>query len=485
MNLKRQFLINMLLLIFINLLIKPVHVFYIEASVQNELGTSLYGTYFYHLNFVYLFQFIGDFGLQTWNNHFISQNRNLAGSKITTVFFVKVCASLLWLAWVLLFGFFQPSLDITLLIFITVNLILSTWFIFIRTYISGLGHYTVDSLLSVFDKICMILSIGVLLWMTGHGRDFTLLDFILSQTYSFLTAILVALFFLLKRIKGVRLQVIPDDMKKIIGQSLPFAIVLFLMMSYTRLDGFLLGLLWKDNGFEAGIYAASYRMFEAVNMFLYMVPALLLPMFSYLVAEKKDITGLTDTAFKWIFLVFGPLLAVTWPFAEEILSFLYTENNAEKLFSFRVLMASSVFVGFAYIFGALSMSGHKIEKLIPVFLVGLLVNLATNLIYIPKYGADGAALVNLVTQIVVFIGQFIIVRKWLLFRINKITVFKGLLFWGFLIGLAFMLDMLTFISKIQAIIATLIISLPLAFTFSLIEGKDLYSLIQLKNAKSS
>lgn len=485
MNLKREFLINLLLLLFINLLIKPVHVLYIEASVQNELGTALYGTYFYHLNFVYLFQFIGDFGLQTWNNHFISQNRETAGSKIMTVFFIKGGLSVLWLIFVLILGFFQDSLDISLLLLITINLVLSTWFVLIRTFISGLGHYTSDSWLSVLDKFCMILTIGGLLWMTGQGRAFSLQDFILAQTFSYVLAIGTALFLLMKKIKDVTFRILPGESRKIIRQSMPFAVVLFLMMSYTRLDGFLLGLLLNDNGFEAGIYAASYRIFDAVNMFLYMVPALLLPMFSFLVAENKDVTGLTDTAFKWIFLVFGPLIAVTWPFAEEILSFIYTDNNTEKIFSFRMLVVSSVFVGFAYIFGALSMAGNKIDKLIPVFLAGLLVNFMANLIFIPEYGANGAAMVNVITQVVVFTGQFVVVRKWLFFRVKAATVVKGLVFWGILAGCALLLDYFPEISKITAISVTVIISLPLALAFRLVEWDDMYSIIQLKNRKSS
>jgi hypothetical protein len=58
--LKKEFLLNILLLVFINLLIKPLFIFGIDLGVQNRLGDQ-YGLYFALLNLTYLSQIVNDF----------------------------------------------------------------------------------------------------------------------------------------------------------------------------------------------------------------------------------------------------------------------------------------------------------------------------------------------------------------------------------------------------------------------------------------
>ena len=72
---KREFTINIILLLFINILIKPAYIFGIETEVQNIVGTEAYGMYFAYFNFVFLFQFINDPGLQNYNAQLIAKNR--------------------------------------------------------------------------------------------------------------------------------------------------------------------------------------------------------------------------------------------------------------------------------------------------------------------------------------------------------------------------------------------------------------------------
>ena len=74
--LKREFVLNLLLLVFINLLIKPAFIFGIDLGVQNRAGEQ-YGMYFALLNLAYLFQILNDFGIQSFNNRHISQHPQL------------------------------------------------------------------------------------------------------------------------------------------------------------------------------------------------------------------------------------------------------------------------------------------------------------------------------------------------------------------------------------------------------------------------
>ena len=90
MGLNREFLVNIILLVVINLLIKPLYLFGIDARVQNIVGTENFGLYFALFNFIFLFQVINDPGIQNFNSRLIAQDpdkiifhfQRILGSKV-------------------------------------------------------------------------------------------------------------------------------------------------------------------------------------------------------------------------------------------------------------------------------------------------------------------------------------------------------------------------------------------------------------------
>lgn len=60
----------------------------------------------------------------------------------------------------------------------------------------------------------------------------------------------------------------------------PYVLIMIFMTAYNKLDGVMLGWLLDDNKYQAGIYAAAYRFYEAANMSGYLFASLLLPMYA-------------------------------------------------------------------------------------------------------------------------------------------------------------------------------------------------------------
>ncbi|MBK6364261.1 MAG: polysaccharide biosynthesis C-terminal domain-containing protein [Saprospiraceae bacterium] len=483
---KKQFVLNMVLLFVINLLVKPFYVFSVETDVQNLLGTQTFGMYFYHLNFVFLFQFIGDFGLQTWNHQFISKNREKINFILPNVMATKALLSLMWLTCVLAFSWFISDLASDMLFLITLNVILSTLFILIRSFISGLGYYTTDSLLSALDKLLMIVVLSYLMYFGVTEEPFTLNDFIYGQMFSLILANGVALVILLQHlpswgISGIIKYFQWHSLWDTLQKCAPYALILFLMMSYNKLDGFLLGFLQEDNGKQAGIYAASYRIYDAANMFLYMVPALVLPMFSNMYSLGNEVKSLVDMVVRWLMVITGPVLILSVFYAEEIIQLLYIEHVDEKVISFQFLMFSFLLVSFGYIFGALALAGDKVNKLVPVFFTGLLVNFLLNVFLIPKYGAKGAAISTTITQFWVLVGQVFIIRKYLFIAINRVDLGKGIVFMTLIFVFARIITWIWPESTFITFVSSAIFSVPLAFLLKLADLNDVRMVFNKKN----
>lgn len=70
---QRFFFRNLLFLIFVNLLIKPLWIFGIDRSVQNAVGSESYGVYFIITNLSLLTQILLDLGISHYNNRLIAQ----------------------------------------------------------------------------------------------------------------------------------------------------------------------------------------------------------------------------------------------------------------------------------------------------------------------------------------------------------------------------------------------------------------------------
>ena len=71
---QRIFFSNLMLMILLNLLIKPIALFGIDATVQNRVGPENYGLYFSLLNLSVLFNILLDFGINNYTTKHLAQD---------------------------------------------------------------------------------------------------------------------------------------------------------------------------------------------------------------------------------------------------------------------------------------------------------------------------------------------------------------------------------------------------------------------------
>lgn len=401
---KREFLFNILLLLFINLLIKPAFIFGIDLAVQNRSGLQ-YGTYFALLNLTYLFQILNDFGIQSFNNRHISQHPQLLP---------KYFPNLLAIKWLLAAVYFFVTLGVAafvlgyemavlpLLGVLLLNQILVQLILFLRSNLSGLGFYRLDSLLSSLDKLLMLGTCGLLLWT--DWLPFSLLNFVLAQTVALVITAVVVFVLLRKRaIFAVKPSWAANwragrpALFSMFRQSLPYALVVLLMFAYTRLDAVLLERIAGPG--PADIYASAFRLLEACNMFGYLFASLLLPMFARLIKSKEGVRPLVSMSFKLIWAGSITLTAAIFFTREDLLLLMMPERaNAERFAVLGCLIWAFVPVSVTYIFSTLLTAKECMMKMNRFFILGIGLDLGLNLWLIPQYGALGSAMAALATQ---------------------------------------------------------------------------------------
>lgn len=87
---QKKFVTNLILLIVLNLLIKPFWIFGIDRTVQNMVGAESYGFYFSLLNFTLLLNMIPDLGITNYNNRNIARHTQLLNKHLANVSGLKI-----------------------------------------------------------------------------------------------------------------------------------------------------------------------------------------------------------------------------------------------------------------------------------------------------------------------------------------------------------------------------------------------------------
>jgi len=460
---QRKFITNLLFLIFVNVLIKPFYIFGIDRTVQVTVGTADYGLYAVLYNFSILYYIILDLGLSNYNNRTISQQPDLLKSYVPNFLIIKTLLSFLYLGIVFLLAWFwgYRGAKLTLLLPLALNQIFIGFILYFRSNITALHFFRWDAILSVFDRVLVIIICSVLLW-GSVVPSFEIEYFVYAQTFAYGLTAFVSLILVLKIKKSVLVSSeslvfnnsssdlkSPDEYDKsvsfstvfqIIKQSYPYALLVLLMTIYNRIDSIMIEKLLPDGLEQAGIYAAAYRLLDAVNIFGVLFGTLLLPLFAKMLMDKEKIEELTFTAFKLIFAFSATAAICTSTFGAEIMTLLYGDNVTEVWVEiFKLLIYSFIPVASVYIFGTLMTANANLRQLNIIAVSGVVLNVILNLLLIPKYEVFGATLATLITQSLVAIVHIVWSKIIFKLHFSKTFFIQILSFIGLAVGFNYLI----------------------------------------------
>lgn len=402
-------------MVLVNLLIKPFYIFGIDRTVQNVVAAEEYGLFFAAFNFTYLFQIFNDFGLQAFHNGQVARSGRIVGSDLINLIRVKFLLGVVYLLLVYVVGQLldYPDDYLTWIGMLAVNHGLNSWVLFFRSGISGMGYYFRDSLLSVMDKLLLILVVGVLLWVDLGQGAFRMEWLIWAQGLSLLVTSLVAGALVLRLAGSLSAPFRLHRIRQVLVDSLPYALVVFLMTAYTRIDGVMLERMLSEGAVEAGRYAAGFRLLDAVNMLGFLFAGLLLPMFSRLLASGEQPNELAATGFRVLVSGAVVLAMAVSLYSQPIMTSLYVDGDAYAAQILSALIWSFPFFSGSYIYGTLLTANRSLRAMNVVFVWGVLLNVGLNIWWIPAYKAVGAAWVTTFTQGLMFVAQYVLAHRLL------------------------------------------------------------------------
>ena len=429
-SMQRKFLSNLAFLLLVNLLIKPIWVFGIDRTVQNEVGAASYGLYFAVFNFSFLFSMVLDFGINNFNNRAIARHEGLLQQLLPNIFITKWLFSLLYVvitittALVLDFSHTQ----VHLLWFLVINQILVSFVLYFRTNISALHLFRLDAILSVLDKVLMIVIIGILLWGNLTTQPFRIEWLVYGQTLAYAITALVAFVLVNLKARGVTWSWNAAVFRRIIRLSWPFALVGLLMSIYNRIDAVMIERMIPNGKEEAGIYAASYRILDFFNMIGFAFATILLPMYARMLKRKIPVSRLVGVAARTILSISVPVVCGCVFYRHEIMTLLYTDANVYWSDIFGLLTITFAGVSLTYVFGTLLTANGNLREMNLMAVGTVVLNITLNALLIPKYHALGATIATVVTQFIAAGVQIAICQSLFRFRVRGAMLLRTAFF---------------------------------------------------------
>ncbi|MFT4565217.1 MAG: O-antigen/teichoic acid export membrane protein [Saprospiraceae bacterium] len=408
---RREFILNILFLVMINLIIKPFYTFFIETDVQNLLGPASYGVYFSLFNLSYILQIVLDMGIHNYGSQYLAKGETDSNRFLSLALTTKGILMLLF-AFTIVFVSFALSYDPqlrNLLYFISLNQVFISLIFFFRSSLAAIGYYRMNSIVSVLDKLLMIIGFIYVLHISSEWRaNFDVMGFIGIRMMSYaLTAIIAFLLIYIVGKRKLHCYFNKEEVWHLMRKSLPFAVIVIFMGLSNRTDAVMLERMLADNGLQSGIYAAAYRIFYSLNTIGFLFSMLLLPMFAtLLIKDRRELHNLIDLSLKSILLLSVGAVAIVYILRYPIMDTLY--KNDASLYGTDILMTlcfTFILSSIVYILGTLLTANAQLKYLNILFVLSTAVNIIINALLIPKYGAHGAAIATLTTHSVVVLGQ--------------------------------------------------------------------------------
>jgi len=476
---KRKFLTNLALLLLLNFLVKPFWVLGIDRTVQNVVGAEEYGFYFSLFGFSLLLNMILDVGITNFNSRNIARNHHSLSKSLSNIVSFKFLLAIIYLAVsivaAIIIGYSWEQMK--LLFILVFNQFLASFILYFRSNLSGLHLFKTDSILSILDRLLMILICGILLWGNVTKNSFRIEWFVYSQTAAYFLTAIISFVIVLTKTSFFRPRFDLKSFFTVLKNAYPFALLSLFMVFYYRVDSVMLERMLPDGKFQAGMYAQGYRILDAAAMIGFLFGSLLLPIFSRMLKNRENVESLTQVSYL-LLIIPASILAFTCLFYKsEIMNLLYRNHIDASADILAVLMLGFLGISSSYILGTLLTANGNLKVLNILAGIGVLINVLLNLILIPKYFALGSAIASMATQLMTALAHVLLVYRKLNFSFNVSLIIRLAIFFSLLIPSGLLIKYVP-LNWYYEILVFIVAGLFLSFILRLLNPGFLYQIIR-------
>ena len=204
---------------------------------------------------------------------------------------------------------------------------------------------------------------------------------------------------------------------------------------YTVLDTTMLGLIKGDEA--VGLYTAATKINRMVLMMITAATTVLLPRLSYYAGKenKLEFMRLSQKAMNFVIMFSLPCAVGLFILAEPVILLFSGSQYISSILAMQIMNAVIVLIGMSNVIGIqIFMSVGKEKITLYSVIAGALVNFCMNLLLIPRFGVNGAAIGTVCAEFCVTLVQFVAAKNYFNWK-NLILHFVKVVLSAFLMSL--------------------------------------------------
>ncbi len=168
---------------------------------------------------------------------------------------------------------------------------------------------------------------------------------------------------------------------------------------------------WYRTIIDVGYYGAAQRIAQLVYIVPTLIATAFFPSMAKLIADKERFRRVLEKGLSLLSLVAIPATVGGALLSREMIVILYGKDYLPAVASFRLMCLTFLPIFLSSMFGNALFSLNKERKLFTYVLVGVLGNFLFNLLLIPFFGIEGAALSTVINQTIITLYLLYILRK--------------------------------------------------------------------------
>ena len=344
---------------------------------------------------------IFDLGISYHLQREISRDTSNKNKYFNTAFILNV---LLFVPYIiisfLLYKLLYNDLFSVFLAIIVINFVISQTNICNKA-LSGIKSFKSQFLASFIPKIIFLIALIILV------NNFNLS--ILKLLEILLAALTINLFLSVSYCKKEGLKILwktleLKEYKKYLLLSFPLGAAIIINLLYDRIDLLLVSKL--TNFTESGIYNAGYSIFKASALGFSFILNKGFTEFSEIKNNRVLFRHFILKYSKIILVICIILNLILFLLPDILVMFFYSTKFESSGFILKILSFSLIGMGLNNLFGTALNGNGNYKTVMYITLSALLINILLNLIYIPIYGIKAAAIITVITEWLIFAGEF-------------------------------------------------------------------------------
>ncbi len=427
------------------LIIQKLISFVYFSYIAVKIGAGNLGSYTFALYFTTIFAVLIDIGLSNVLVREVAKFREKSQQYLSAVMSVKVPLAILVYAavWLTINFLDNPVLVKQLVYLAGIIMVLDSFTLTFYAFLRGHQNLKLESIGTIIFQLIVFVTGIVIVNLTDDLR-ILIIAILFASFFNFcysgiLLKVKLGLKFLAKVDKSI--------VKTLLLFTIPFALAAIFTRVYGYLDTVLLNQMIDSKA--VGYYSIPYKITFSLQFIPMALVASLYPAFSsYFVQSKELLKSTFEKSLVFLGMIGVPVSLGTIALARPLMLKVYTSEYELSILPLQILLISLVFLFFNFPLGSLLNACNRQSRNTIHIGVVMIVNLILNLLLIPRYSYNGAAVASSISTVLMFALQMFVARqivtldlKYLLAKFGAIALAGATMYFS----LSYLLNFINFI----------------------------------------